>query len=130
VGHTGATDGLNECLLNYALLNVKGKLTCTLLRSAPADTVGKTGNIADLSCLDPLTLFGNGSGAVVRTLGNVSHVLNFVSNSIRTIAHFVSPLSFIFFQYYIIIDSARKIKTICKKLDFFHIYGIISIFKV
>jgi hypothetical protein len=40
--------------------------------------VSKTGDIADLLCLNPCALFGNGSGTVVRTLGYYAHVLYFM----------------------------------------------------
>jgi hypothetical protein len=78
VSHTGATDSLNKCLLDNAVLNVEGKLACALLRCAPTNTVSETGDVTDLLCLNPKSLLGNGSGTVVRTLGNYAHVLYFM----------------------------------------------------
>ena len=77
MGHAGAADGLHQSLLNDALLDVQGQLAGTLLGSTPADTVGKTADVLDLLSLDPLALFGDGSGAVVGTLGHGAHILYF-----------------------------------------------------
>jgi hypothetical protein len=77
VSHTGATDSFYESLLDYAVLNVKGEFASALLRCAPAYTVCKSGDIGNFLCLYPFAFFGNGSGTVVRTLGNYTHMLDF-----------------------------------------------------
>ena len=80
VGHARATDGFNERFLNYAVLNIERKFACALLRCAPADAVGKTFDVLDFLCLNPLTFFGNGGGAVFESarnaLGNANHIFN------------------------------------------------------
>ena len=77
VGHAGAAQSLNQSLFNDALLHVQGQLAAALLGSTPADTVGKTADVLDFLSLYPLTLFGDGSGAVVGTLGHGAHMLYF-----------------------------------------------------
>ena len=77
VGHAGAADGLDQRLLNDALLDVERQLARALLGSAPADAVGKAGNVGELLGLHPLALFGNGSGTVICALGDRAHMLNF-----------------------------------------------------
>ena len=77
MGHTGAADGLHRSLLNDTLLNVQGQLAGALLGSAPADTVGKAADVLDLLSLDPLSLFGNGRGAMVGALSHGAHILYF-----------------------------------------------------
>jgi hypothetical protein len=84
VGHTGAAEGFNQSFFDNTVFNVKGKLAAALLGSAPADTVGITGNIGDLLGLDPSALFGNGSGTVVGAFCYNAHSLNFVRGSVRT----------------------------------------------
>ena len=64
VGHARAADGLNEGLLDDAVLDVQREL--------------KTGDVGNLLSLDPLALLGDGCGAVVCTLGNGAHVLHFL----------------------------------------------------
>ena len=77
MGHAGAADGLHQSFLNDALLDVQGQLAGTLLGSAPADTMGKAADVLDLLGLNPLALFGNGSGAVVGALSHGAHILYF-----------------------------------------------------
>jgi hypothetical protein len=77
VGHTGAAQGFHQSFFDDTLLNVQGQLAATLLGSAPANAVGKTADIADLLDLHPLTLFGDGSRAVVSTFAYGAHVLYF-----------------------------------------------------
>ena len=78
VGHARAADGLNEGLLDDAVLDVLRELAGALLRCAPTHTVRKTGDVGNLLSLDPLALLGDGCGAVVCTLGNGAHVLHFL----------------------------------------------------
>ena len=77
MGHAGAADGLHQSFLNDALLDVQGQLAGTLLGSTPADTMGKAADVLDLLGLNPLALFGNGSGAMVGTLSHGAHILYF-----------------------------------------------------
>ena len=77
MGHAGAPQGLHESLFNDALLDVQRQLAGTLLGSAPAHTVGETGDILDFLGLNPLSLLGDGSGTMVRALGDRAHVLDF-----------------------------------------------------
>ena len=48
MGHAAAADGLYQRLLNDAILDIQGQLAGALLRRAPANAVGKAGDIADL----------------------------------------------------------------------------------
>ena len=77
MGHAGAADGLHQSLLNDAVFHVQRQLAGALLRSAPADAVGKAGDVADLLGLHPFALLGNGSGAVISALGDGAHMLYF-----------------------------------------------------
>ena len=77
VGHTGAAQSLDQSFFNDALLDIQGQLAAALLRSTPADAVGKTADILNFLDLHPLTLFGDGSGAVISTLGHGAHMLYF-----------------------------------------------------
>ena len=77
-GHARAADGLNEGLLDDAVLDVQRELAGALLRCAPTHTVRKTGDVGNLLSLDPLALLGDGCGTVVCTLGNGAHVLHFL----------------------------------------------------
>ncbi len=77
VGHTGAAQGFHQSFLNDAFLHVQRQLAAALLRRAPADTMGKTADVLHFLSLDPLTLFGNGRGAVIGALGHGAHVLYF-----------------------------------------------------
>ena len=92
MSHSGASDRLNKSLSDNTVLNIKCKLAGALLGSAVTDTVGKTTDILDFECLYPFSLFRYGCGTVLRSLGNSTHILDFVRNSIWTIAHFISPL--------------------------------------
>ena len=78
VGHARAADGLDEGLLDDALLDVQRELAGTLLGGAPAHTVREAGDVLDLLGLDPLALLGDGRGTVVCTLGDGAHVLHFL----------------------------------------------------
>ena len=73
MGHAGAADGLDQRLLNDALLDVERQLARALLGSTPADAVGKAGNVGELLGLHPLALFGT----VICALGDRAHMLNF-----------------------------------------------------
>ena len=77
VSHTGAAQGLYQSFFDDAFLDIQGQLAGTLLRCAPAHTVGETADVLNLLCLDPLALFGNGSRTVVSTLTNGAHMLYF-----------------------------------------------------
>ena len=77
MGHARAADGLDQSLLNDALLDVERQLAGALLGRAPADTVGKAGNIGDLLGLDPLALFGDRGRAVICALCDGTHMLDF-----------------------------------------------------
>ena len=77
VGHAGAAQGLDQSLLDDALLNVQGQLASALLRCAPAHAVGEAADVLDALGLNPLTLFGNGSRTVVSALTHGAHVLYF-----------------------------------------------------
>jgi hypothetical protein len=77
VSHTGATDGLNQSLLDDTVLDVQGQLAGTLLGSTPTHTVGVCGDVRDLLCHYPFALFGNGSGTVLGALSYGTHVLHF-----------------------------------------------------
>ena len=77
MGHTRAAEGLNEALLDDAVLDVEGELARTLLRGAPAHTVREARDVRDLLGLNPLALLGDGRGAVVCALGDGAHVLHF-----------------------------------------------------
>ena len=54
-------------------------LQAPLLRGAPADTVGKAGDIGDFLGLHPPPLLRDGSRAVVSALGHRTHMLYFRS---------------------------------------------------
>jgi hypothetical protein len=76
-GHAGAADGLHQRFLDDAVLHVQRQLAGTLLRGAPAHTVGKTGDVGDLLGLHPLALLRNGRRSVISALGHGTHMLNF-----------------------------------------------------
>ena len=77
VGHTRATDGLNQCFLDDTVLHVEAQFAGTLLRSAPTDTVGVTRNVLNLLCLNPFALLGNGCRSMIGALADAAHVLHF-----------------------------------------------------
>ena len=77
MGHARAADGLDQSLLNDALLDVERQLAGALLGRAPADAVGEAGNIGDLLGLDPLALFGDRGRTVICALRNGAHMLHF-----------------------------------------------------
>jgi len=77
VRHARAADGLDEALLDNALLDVEAELAGALLRRTPADTMGVAGDVRDLFRLNPLALFGNGCRSVVCALGDGAHLLHF-----------------------------------------------------
>ena len=77
MGHARAADGLDQSLLNDALLDIERQLAGALLRRAPADAVGEAGNIGDLLGLDPLALFGDRGRTVICALRNGAHMLHF-----------------------------------------------------
>ena len=79
MGHTGTADGLDQSLFDDAVLDIQAQLACALLRCAPAHAMGKAGDILDFLCLHPFALFGNGSRAMIRALGNRAHMLDFCS---------------------------------------------------
>ena len=78
MGHTGTSEGLYESLFDDTVLDVEGKLASTLLRSAPADTVGKAGDVLDFLCMHPFSLFRNRSIGVICAFCNAAHVLHFL----------------------------------------------------
>ena len=78
MGHAGTSYRLDKSLLDNAVFDVERKLTSTLLGSAPADTVGITGNVGYLLCFNPLALFGNGSRSVMGTLCDYAHIFDFL----------------------------------------------------
>ena len=77
MSHAGASDGLYKSLLDNAVFYVERELTCSLLRCAPADTVGIAGDILNLFRLNALRFLGDGRCAVMYPLCNRAHVLNF-----------------------------------------------------
>ena len=76
VGHARTADGLDKGLLDDALLDVEAQLAGTLLRGAPAHTVGVAGDVLKLLGLYPCTLFGDRRRTVVCTLGHGAHTLD------------------------------------------------------
>ena len=78
MGHTRAADGLNECLLDDALLDVERELAGALLGCAPAHTMRKAGYVGNLLGLNPFALLGDGCGAVVCALSDGAHVFHFL----------------------------------------------------
>ena len=89
MGHARAADCFNKSFFNNAVFNIKRKLAGALLGSAPAHTVSETADVLDFLGLNPLALFGDGSGAVVGSLGYTAHFLYFAG----IINHFVFLLS-------------------------------------
>ena len=87
MGHAGAADGFHQRFFDDAVLDVQAQLARTLLRRAPAHTVGITRDVLDFLRLNPLSLFRDGRGAVVRALGDADHVFHFFG-----ILHFGFPL--------------------------------------
>ena len=77
MGHAGAADGFHQSLLNDAVFHVQRQLAGALLRSAPADAVGKAGDVADLLSLHPLPLLRDRCRAVISALGDGAHMLYF-----------------------------------------------------
>ena len=63
-----AADGLDQGLLDDAVLDVEGQLAGALLRRAPADAVGQAGDVLDFLGLHPPALLGDGRRAVVGPL--------------------------------------------------------------
>ncbi len=63
MSHTGAADSLDQCLFDNTVLDIKRKLTGSLLGCAPTDTVCETGDISDFLGMNPLTLFRIGAGS-------------------------------------------------------------------
>ena len=76
--HAGTTERFNQCFFDDAVFDVERQLAAALLRRAPANAVGKAGDIADLVCLYPASLFRDRRGAVVWTLGDGAHTFYFV----------------------------------------------------
>ena len=68
-------------------LTFRRQLAGALLRRAPAHTVGIARDVLDFLRLNPLSLFRDGRGAVVRALGDADHVFHFFG-----ILHFGFPL--------------------------------------
>ena len=77
MGHAGAADGLNECFLNDAVLDIQGQLTCALFRCTPADAMGQAADILDFHCLGPLSLLRDRSRTMVCALSYRTHVFHF-----------------------------------------------------
>ena len=77
MGHAGAADGFHQRFFDHAFFHIERELAAALLRRAPADAVGETGNVADLFGTNPLALFGDRSGAMVAALADDAHVLDF-----------------------------------------------------
>ena len=77
MGHAGAADGLHQCFLNDAALYVEGKLAGSLLRRAPAHTVGEAAYVFNLLSLDPFALFGYGGRIMLCALCNAIHLFHF-----------------------------------------------------
>ena len=77
MSHSRASEGLYESLLDDAVLNVERELAATLLRCAPADAVGKSGNVLDFFCMHPFSLLRNGGIGVVGAFGDAAHLLHF-----------------------------------------------------
>ena len=78
MGHAGAANGLNESFLDDAVLDIQGQLAGTLLRCAPAYTMGEAADVLHVLGLDPLALLRNRSGAVVHFLCHTCHVFHFL----------------------------------------------------
>jgi hypothetical protein len=77
VCHTGATDCLYESLLNDTVLHVEAQFAGTLLRCAPADTVGITRDLLDFLYCYPFALLGDRSRSMISAFTNATHVFNF-----------------------------------------------------
>ena len=77
VGHTRATEGLDEGFLDDAVLDIEGQFAASLLRGAPADTVGKAGDVLDFFCMHPLSFLRNRGVGVVGAFCNAAHLLHF-----------------------------------------------------
>ena len=77
MGHAGAADGLHQGFLNDTVLHVQSQLAGALLGSAPADAVGKTGDVGHLHGLHPLAFFRDGGGAVISPFGDGTHITHF-----------------------------------------------------
>ena len=78
MGHTGATDGFNQGFFDDTVFDVEGQFTGALLRSAPADAVGQTGNLGDFLHFDPFAFFGDRRRTVMRALSDRTHLFYFV----------------------------------------------------
>lgn len=76
--HAGAADGFHQRFFDDAALDVQRQLAAALLRRAPANAVGQTGDVLDLLGLNPFALFRDGRRAVVRALGDTDHFFNFL----------------------------------------------------
>ena len=76
VGHAGAADGLNEGLLDDAVLDVQAQLAGTLLGSAPAHTMGVAADVLNFISLYPFAFFGDGGGTVLRTFCDRAHIVD------------------------------------------------------
>ena len=76
MGHAGAADGLNEGLLDDAVLDVQAQLAGTLLGSTPAHTMGVAADILNFIRLDPLALFGDGRGTVLGSFCDRAHCVD------------------------------------------------------
>ena len=83
--HSRAADGFNESFLDDTLLNVKGKLASSLLRSAPTNSVSKSGNVGNLFSLHPKSFFGNRSRTVLGAFLNAAHVVNFMAGQVLVV---------------------------------------------
>ena len=78
MSHTAAAYGLNKSFLDDTVLNVKGELASSLLRCAPADTMGETAYIGDLLGIYLFAFFGYGRGLMICALAYTAHIFNFL----------------------------------------------------
>ena len=78
MSHARASDSLDKSFLDDSVLDIKGQLAGTLLRSTPADAMCKSRDVSDFLCLYPFSLLWNRSRTMVRSFFDATHLLHFV----------------------------------------------------
>jgi len=74
--HARTTDGLDQRLLDDAVLDVESELAGSLLRRTPTDAVREAVDIGNLLCLNPFALFGDGGRTMISPLRDRAHELD------------------------------------------------------